>query len=148
MLVIVDFYFDIGVSKGSSPCLSLWRNGQLIQAPRYFTQGAHCVTVQVELPCELQWRITDRGLNDTEIDDQGCILTNRYACLKQVSIDGIMTDAYHLNNANNFRYIDDDNQEQSGVFFWDKNGLVTWSILHDDPVVWWLDNQALWGYTA
>ena len=140
----ITFDFQIGFFRNQSMTLQILQRSEEIYAPTQFIPGRDAsITVSVELPANLKIVVSGRHPQDTEIDQYGHILQDKYIHLAHLVIFGTKIETYKIPQ-NIMHYKDVNGAFIQPSFFWNRNGEVELAIDDSDPLFWLLRHDEMW----
>jgi hypothetical protein len=140
----ITFDLKIGFFQNQSMVLQIESDDELILPPTQFsTLSDVSLNVSVSLPVNLKINVSGRHPGDTAVDQNGCILQDKYIHLQNIVIFETKIETYKMPQ-NILLYKDVDGNIIEPSYFWNCNGEITLSIDDADPLFWLLKHHEVW----
>lgn len=102
------------------------------------------IHIHVELPAMIEIRLSNRGESDTQVDEQGRIVQDKFLHLTSIEIFDTVIDSFKIDERI-LRFCPDRPDHTPGKnFFWNRNGRAYLNIDQADALEWLLKNPDLW----
>jgi len=123
--------------------LTIGQDGHILWSTDYFQEPESKIKITVDLPARIDFTITGRKDNDTQVNEAGEIIADRYLSLIWFEIEDKLVYTYGI-DYKILQYHGDDVDPNAPAFYWNRNGVATLVIDRPDPVLWLLDHPEVW----
>lgn len=123
--------------------LSIGQDNHVLWATDHFQQPELKITISIDLPAKIDFTITGRQENDTQVNEHGEIVADRYLSLIWFEILDKTVYTYGI-DYKILQYKGEDVDPNAPAFYWNRNGVATLTIDQSDPVLWLLDHPEIW----
>lgn len=140
----ITFDLEIGTFQNQSMILEINSNNKLLLSPTQFsTAGNTSINFSANLPANFKIIVTGRQPGDTEVDQNGRILQDKYIYLQNIIIFETKIETYKMPK-NILSYKDTNGEILEPSHFWNRNGEIVLSIDDSDPLLWLLRHHEVW----
>lgn len=129
----LDLGFKIGHYNGSMS-LEISYNNQVLDWFPTLPDDSLELKYKITLPGKLEFKVANKNINtDTQVDDQGKIIADKYVILKSASLGRVPIQEYQLHRLCLHRGIDGDVVNSN---FWGKPGTIKIDFNCANVVTW------------
>ena len=140
----ITFNLEIGLFDQQSMTAEIFAHGQAQTPVLDFANTHSKIHIHVELPAMIEIRLAGRGESDTQINEQGHILQDKFLHLTSIEIFDTVIDSFKMAE-HILRFCPDQLCHALGEnFFWNRNGCAYLNIDQADALEWLLKNPKLW----
>jgi len=122
----------------------IFANGQSQTGMLSFDNTVAKIQIHVDLPAMIEIRLANRAESDTEIDEQGNIVQDKFLHLTSIEIFDTVIDSFKMHQGILRFCPDQSDHAAENNFFWNRNGNVYLHIDQTNALEWLFKNPELW----
>jgi hypothetical protein len=134
---------NVGLFNHQSMSMSIMVNGIEKIPSRFFDSVTASISLEIDLPAQVDIMLNGREYNDIEIANDGKILQEKFLHLTDIEIFDTKIETYRMTETV-LTFENSHQQKQTPAFYWNNNGKVSLKFDHEDPLIWLFHHPELW----
>ena len=135
----LELKFKISKLNGKSMSLEFFMNGQSIDKYEQLDDGIFTWRSELKFPSILELKLTGKHPHDTQVDENGNIVADKYIKLVDIVVDGLPCAKYYVNKL----LLTTDQGNEIISDYWGFNGLVKLDFTQANSFLWSVGTQNL-----